>query len=305
MAKLMSKKTKEIVQTVTVLVLVILFIIFYIIAPLVNVPDLMARPEKEEFEDPEYVLANNPSFFVENGLNPDTLTLVSRDNINLATLYFKVDGGAFDSALGLAVLVHAGDTDRTSLLPYIKAILAEGFNVVAYDQRACGLSGGIWHTAGRYEADDLVDLVADLNIHEGLIHPLIAVGFGVGADAAMKASLDESRIDRTILISPFLTGKRWMADRIEKTDVFEIPFANGIYYWWFKKISNFPYDRTSADDLVPLRTPTLLVLNNDALESEAAERLIEITPKEILTVKPYPASEQDLENLIVSALKEK
>jgi len=304
MAKLMSKKTREIVQTVSVLVVVILFIVFYIVFPLITVPDLMARAEKEQFDDPEFTLANDPAHFIEMGLNPDTFTVITRDNVNLASLFFRPDSAEFDSALGTAILVHAGDSDRTALGPYIPPLLEAGFDVVIYDQRACGLSGGVWHTAGRYESDDLVDMIAELNIHDQLINPIVTVGFGVGADAVRRAAIDEQRIDYTVLVSPFLTGIRWMDDRIDHKDALWIPFANTVYYWWFKKISGFPYDKTTVDDLRPLSVRTALILPNDILESEAAAKLIEISPSDILNVVPYPPDDSAMIKTVVGLVRD-
>jgi len=142
MAKLMSKKTREIVQTTTVLVLVVLIIVFYAIYPLIMVPDMVSRPDKDDYNDPEYSRQNDPTIFIESGLNPDTLTFLTNDNIKLAALYFKPDSSKHDSLLGTVILLHPDDTDRTAMISYIAPILDSGMSVIAYDQRAYGLSGG-------------------------------------------------------------------------------------------------------------------------------------------------------------------
>lgn len=297
MAKLMSKKTREIVQTVAVIVAVVLFIIFYMIVPLIAVPKLAARPDREDFEDPEYSPANDPTAFTDIGLAPDTFKVVSRDNIDLAALYFNPD--SIDSPRGTVILAPPSDTDRTAVIPYIAPLTARGLAVITYDQRATGFSGGIWHTGGNYEGEDLVDLIADLNIHERLNAPVVAVGFGMGGDAAIKAAANEKRIDAIVLVDPLLTGYRWFETRIEKVSAMRIPLSNRTYYWWFRKISGFPYDRVKVDDLTALSTRTLLLMPPDDLENEAPGRLIELTPAELLTVVPLPSDQSALAGKII------
>jgi len=304
MAKLMSKKTREIVQTVTVLVVVLLFIAFYIVVPLITVPNLAARPDKDKFDDPEYVLENDPAFFADMGLNPDTFRVVTRDNVNLAALFFRPDSANFDTAAGTVILIPPGDTDRTYVAPYVPPLLDAGYDVIAYDQRASGYSGGVWHTAGRYEGDDLVDLIAELNIHEQLIKPVATVGFKVGADAVIRAMSEEQRIDFAIMIAPFLTGAEWLDNRINEEGVIRIPFANTVYYWWFKKISGFPYDKLTVDDIRPLNIRSALLMPNDQLENEATAKLIEITPGNLLQIVEYPSSDSLLITKVVSLIKD-
>ncbi len=304
MAKLMSKKTREIVQTVSVLVAVVLFIIFYIIVPLITVPDLAARPDKDQFEDPAFAPQNDPAYFVDLGLNPDTFTVVTRDNVNLAALFFRPDSARFDTAAGTVILIPAADTDRTAVEPYITPLLNAGYDIIAYDQRASGFSGGVWHTGGRYEGDDLADLMAELNIHDQLIKPVTTVGFRTGADAIIRAMTEEQRIDFAVLVAPYLTGANWMNHQIERAGAIRIPFANTVYYWWFRKISGFPYDRRTTDDFRPLDVRSALIMPNDRLEGEAAARLIEITPSNFLQIVEYPATDSQMVGIVVDLIKD-
>lgn len=301
MAKLMSKKTKEIVQTTTVLVLAALFIIFYIIYPLITVRKLVSRPDGEDFEDPEFILRNNPSFFTEMGLNPDTFAVVSDDNTRLAALYFQPDTALFDTAIGTVILIHSSDTDRTSLSSYVSPFLDSGLAVVLYDQRACGLSGARYHSPGTYEAEDLNQIIVHLKFHELLFRPLITVGFELGADAAIYASEEEKRIDQIVAVDPSLTYSRWIANLKEARGSLWIPLYKMVYFWWYKKISGFPYDRTGVDDIREVASRTLLIMSRNDLESEEAIRFGEVSGERVASLEK-PAREQKFRETILRAV---
>jgi pimeloyl-ACP methyl ester carboxylesterase len=299
MAKLMSKKTKETVQTIAVLVVGALLIIFYILIPLLTVSDMTARENRDEIEDGSYEPVNDPAYFVENGFTPDTFSVVSQDNIRLAALYFSPDSARFEQAGATVILIHPDDTDRTAMLPYLNPILDSGWAAVAYDQRASGLSGGIYHFAGDYEADDLVDIIAYLNIHDRLRRPLLLVGYQLGGDAAINASREEQRIDAIAAVNPYLTSARWLEAREKKEGAVAIPFHNRVYFWWFRKISGFPYSRTDADDLLPVEIDLLILADKGNIASDAYQTLKEISPAGTVDIEPIPDSQaQVLERIM-------
>ncbi|MCP4704364.1 MAG: alpha/beta hydrolase [candidate division Zixibacteria bacterium] len=295
----MSKTTKEIVQTTTIIELVVLIVAFYAVYPLIVVPDMVSRSDKNDFDDPEYSRLNDPAIFNDAGLSPDTLTFNTNDNIKLASLFFKPDSLLFDSIKGTVILLHPDDTDRTAIISYISPLLDSGLAVLAYDQRACGLSGGKHHFAGDYEADDLVDLIADLNIHEMLIPPVIAVGFDLGADAVIGAARDENRISATIAVDPYLSSSRWIARQIEKTEKLKIPLHNMIYYWWFQKHTGYPFDRTFADDLSPITANSSIYISDSNMEIDETLKLKEISDPNIVSISSKPLDLNDLQDSIL------
>ncbi len=299
MAKLMSKKTKEIVKTTTVLVLVVLIITFYAIYPLIMVPDIISRSDKNNTDNAENSQQNDPTIFIEAGLNPDTLTILTNDNIKLACLYFKPDSLDITPSKGTVILLHSDDTDRTAIIPYISPLLDSGLIVIAYDQRACGLSSGSYHFAGDYEADDLVDLIAYLNIHEMLTSPIIAVGFNLGADAVIGASREESRISAVIASDPYLSSSRWIAKRKEIFELLSIPLNNMTYYWWFQKLTGYPFDRTFAADLQPIETKTTIFVPDNEIETEEVIKLKEISQPEFLTISSMSVDNNELQDAVL------
>jgi len=299
MARLMSKKTREIIQTSSVLLLIVLFVAFYIIYPLITVRKMTSRPEADKFKDPEFALKNNDSLFIENGFVPDTFDVATVDNIRLAAAYFRPDSAHFDSLRATAIIIHDIHNDRNSMLPYIQPLLDSGIGVVLYDQRACGLSGGKYHTPGIFEAEDLNQVIVNLKYHDRIIRPLIAVGFGVGADAAMLASEEEMRLDHIIAIDPNLTPNRWITKAKDDWGAFTIPLYKMVYYWWYKKLTGFPYDRYGVDGIQPLNAKTLIIMSEQNSAEDEMERLKEISGDYLTTAAP-PDNANSLNDLIIS-----
>ncbi len=303
----MSKKTKETVQTIVVLALIILFVGFYIIYPLITVRKMTSRPDAGNFGDPEYVLENNPAAFVEEGLRPDTFAVSTDDNIRLAAAYFYPDSTLFASPLATVILIHGTGQDRTAMIPFIRPLIDSGMAVALYDQRAGGVSGGRYHTPGRYEAEDLNQLITNLKFNDRIFRPLIAVGFGGGADAAMLASEEEMRLDRIIAVEPNLTPNRWITNLKNRRGSLPIPFYRMVYYWWYKKIFGYPYDRFGTDGIQALTAKTSLIMDEGSLALDEVARLKEISG-ELLTTFPKPDNDLTLREMILgeiySAVKE-
>jgi pimeloyl-ACP methyl ester carboxylesterase len=249
------------------------------------VPKLTARADKDEFDDPEFTFANDASYFIDSGLIPDTFAISTDDNIRLSGLFFKPDTNLFDTVLGTVILLHGGDTDRTALIPYINPLLDSGLAIVIYDQRACGFSGGKYYASGDYEADDLVQIIIDLNFRQLLFPPLITVGFDLGADAVINASQKEKRINGVIAIEPYFTSSRWISMLTRQKEALAIPLYKMVYFWWYQKLTGFPFDRTGVDDIQPVETNTVLIMSEENLDSEEAVRLQELSVDIIKTVK--------------------
>jgi len=115
---------------------------------------------------------------------------------------------------------------------------------------------------------------------------------------------EEQRIDFAVLVAPYLTGANWLDHQIERDGAIWIPFANTVYYWWFRKISGFPYDRRTIDDFRPLDVRSALIMPNDRLEGKAAAKLIEITPSNVLQIIEYPATDSQMVKTVVDLVND-
>lgn len=301
MAKLISKKSRETILTVAVMVLIVLVAFFYIIYPLITVPKMTARPERSQFEEPEFRLANNIEPFVAFGLIPDSFVVSSNDNLYLAAVRF-VPTDSRQAPKGTVILLHPDDTDRTFFMPFIQPLLDSGWSVVLYDQRAAGVSGGIYRFAGSYEADDLIEVVAYLNIHSQMPPPVVVAGFDLGADAALGAAAKDKRISEVIAVTPHLSSSRWLETARRRQGALWIPLHPMVYFWWYQKLSGFPFDRTGSDEVAPPAAPTILYADPELLNSEELKSLREKASPESLQVAELPSDPEQLRRQVLDAV---
>lgn len=302
MAKLMSKKTKETVKTTAVLVVIGLFIIFYVIYPLNVIDDLTARVEPDKYTEDVFVFANEPGVFGGFIPAPDTFTISTNDNLALAGLHFGPNPAQFDSTAGTVILVNPGDTNRTYFRDYISPLCDSGRAVIIYDQRASGQSGGVYHAGGVFEGEDLGEVIAAADFHGWLKRPLVVAGFDIGADAAINAAREDTRIDKVIAVNPYLTTTNWIQTRREKAGKLGVPLANMFYFWWYKKSSGFPYDRTGVDDILALDRLCLIIADLDRIDTAELKKLKELDTGGKISVAQSPADESDLTGAIIKAI---
>jgi alpha-beta hydrolase superfamily lysophospholipase len=98
---------------------------------------------------------------------------------------------------GTVVYLHGVADNRGSSLGAAR-LTERGFDVVAYDSRAHGNSGGGACTYGFYEKRDL-SRVLDL-IDRG---PIVVIGSSLGAAVALQAAADDHRIKAVVAAEPF------------------------------------------------------------------------------------------------------
>lgn len=302
MAKLMSKKTKEIVQTTTVLVLVAAFVFFYIIYPLNVIDDFTARENPDLYNEYDFEYTHEITFYTDLGFAPDSFTVTSNDNLLLAALYFEPDTLVFDSILGTVILIHPEHSDRTYFKDYVTPLLDSGLAVVLYDQRASGQSGGVYYSGGVFEAEDLIEVISTINIRDHLIRPLTVVGIEIGADAAIYASQDEDRIDRIIAVSPYITTTNWLETSRKKDNSWELPLANMTYFWWYKKASSFPYDRTGVDDIKPVTISMTLIIPESEADSPEISGFKKTDSEGLVSSETMPSTPDDVKNRILNLI---
>jgi pimeloyl-ACP methyl ester carboxylesterase len=93
------------------------------------------------------------------------------------------------------ILVHGSKGSRTDMLPYARFLYAAGYNVLLYDSRGCGASGGWGITDGMREPDDVIGAVSYLAARSDLTDKRYgALGISLGAGTAILAAAREPRL---------------------------------------------------------------------------------------------------------------
>jgi uncharacterized protein len=131
------------------------------------------------------------------GLAFEPLELDGADGLRLASWWIPAD-----AARGAVVLVHGFRSTRDELLDHAPYLHTAGYDVLLYDARASGQSGGMMSTLGWRETSDLravIDQVAARTAGR----PLFVMGHSLGAVTAILEGADDDRVAAFILEAPF------------------------------------------------------------------------------------------------------
>ncbi len=125
-----------------------------------------------------------------------------------------------------------------------KLLNAAGYNVVLFDPRGQGLSGGAGIGFGTIEVRDLLTVVNYLHVLGGPPQGEIAVwGVGTGADTALLAAARDPRISAVIADSPYLSAGSYLRRRIPVwTGLPAFPFSESIL-WAMQEETGIHYGR--------------------------------------------------------------
>jgi pimeloyl-ACP methyl ester carboxylesterase len=96
------------------------------------------------------------------------------------------------------VYLHGVADNRGSAAGVVEQFTPRGFDVIAYDSRAHGSSGGDQCTYGFYEREDLRKVIDGLGSE-----PVILVGHSLGAAVALQAAAGDPRIVGVVAASTF------------------------------------------------------------------------------------------------------
>lgn len=102
------------------------------------------------------------------------------------------------------ILIHGYSDAKVGAIAWAPMFHRLGFNILAYDQRAHGRSGGIHSTGGFYEREDLDQLLDDLLARfPAHTRKIILFGISLGATAAAAVAARQRDIAAAILESPY------------------------------------------------------------------------------------------------------
>jgi pimeloyl-ACP methyl ester carboxylesterase len=268
----LSRQTRETIKTIAVLLLIAFLLFLYMIYPLSRVKAMWGRRDIDSYNlDLKHLPANDPSASVAAGMTADTFRVESDGKTSLAVLILAPLDRR--TPRGTIALVHGERADRNAVIPLAKELTDSGFAVVAYDQRASGLSSGKYHGDGQIEAADVEAIVGHLGVRNQLVAPVIVVGWKLGADAAIFSSGDETRISGVVAIEPYLTSQRQIdAYRVE-FGAWWFPLYRTIIWFWFNIRSGYGASYFDTDEIKPTRCKTVILTAESDQNSEAVQRI--------------------------------
>ena len=127
----------------------------------------------------------------------ESLDLAGADGIRLASWWIPAD-----RPRATAVLVHGFRATRNELLDHAPYLHTAGLDVVLYDARACGQSGGTLSTMGWREQADLRAVIDQVWSRTGGL-PVVVLGHSLGAATAILEGADDARVIALVLEAPF------------------------------------------------------------------------------------------------------
>jgi fermentation-respiration switch protein FrsA (DUF1100 family) len=111
------------------------------------------------------------------------------DAIRISGWFFRADQATPETPRPAIVLCHGIWTGRRECLPLALRFQAAGYNVLAFDFRAHGLSDGRFTSVGHHETNDVLGAVGYLTRRPEVDRTRIGVvGFSMGAAAAIQAA---------------------------------------------------------------------------------------------------------------------
>jgi pimeloyl-ACP methyl ester carboxylesterase len=263
----------------------------------------MARTDIDDY-DIDSLPLNVPGGFADAGLICDTFTVETDGLTTLAGLYINQPDSVVEIK-GTVILIHNEADDRTAMLPLSMILIDSGYNVIIYDQRAAGFSTGKYHGEGRYEADDLIEMIAFFNLRDRLTHPVSVVGYGLGAEAAILAGIDEARIDRVAAFYPYLSTGGLIEAKVKQREMLWFPFRTTILWWWYNIRSSYAAPYREVEQIKGTNKPTLLVLDPDQVSGTAASLFKERSDSNRLEIVESNGPDQNLTEKLFSFLSEK
>jgi len=227
----MKKSTKEAIRTSVVLVLIAAAACAFWIYPLHEAGKIIVRPDSGEKLPADDWLKGADSF-----------AITTEDNIVLVGKLTKCE-----SPQGTVILLHGLWGDQTSQTEKVDAFKAVGLNVVTYDQRGYGRSGGKYRSGGYFETEDLQDVISQLDLTGRLVRPLIVFGEDQGGAAVLRLWGREKRIDFVTAENPIVDGRDWQKRVIAKKQLFAPDFTLPLIWWWMKQKSGYEISLEESD----------------------------------------------------------
>lgn len=189
------------------------------------------------------------------------------DGVKLSGWWFP---GSSDAAV---VMVHGWGETRDKWNADAKYLVSRGLNVLAFDLRAHGLSGGAHSTMGDLEDHDVAAAIDFARAREGVAR-IGAVGFSIGGMALAEEASERGDLDVVVLVGTdpsMREGLRYDWGLFAFLPA-ELAMINGGV--------NVDHCNTANAVLSLRRKPLLVVIGENEFDSRMHPRLLEATKPE-------------------------
>ena len=213
-----------------IIMFVFMQIAFSIVIPIKKSLDKTREIEKDK--DPDLITFHDE-------LMAKTTTFKSRYNYDIAMYYFLQK----EKTNKFVVIAHGHTYTHYGSIKYAKMMFEEGFNVVTYDQRFHGASGGNNTTLGYFEKYDLYDIITEIYNEFGTDIFLGTYGESMGAVTILLEQELDDRVKFCISDCGYNDFKKFLLERLSRSHFpkFSFYFIN----FFVKIIAGFSLDQVS------------------------------------------------------------
>lgn len=217
---------------------------------------------------------------------------------------------ANDESNRYIVMAHGHTYTHHGCLKYARMMLEKGFNVVLYDERYHGLTGGRFTTLGHYEKDDLYDVISDTFNRFGSDINVGTYGESMGAATALLEAAIDPRVQYVISDCAFADLYRLVKEIMKHR--FHIPIFPFIYFMrpFFRLFTGVSIKGISPiKALNTIKVPILFVHgidddyincqhSKDMYEKYQGEKMLMLAKNQALHAASYHADQERYEQVI-------
>lgn len=159
-----------------------------------------------------------PEDWAKLNLKPEFINFSATDGVRLAGAFIK------GSSPATIILLHGYGHSKTQLLPQALFLNRSGFNILLFDFRASGESGGDYITFGKEEIRDLEGAVNYLHTRKDINHDQLGIlGFSMGGSVAVLKGGDLKGL-KAIVVNSSYSGFRSLIEQNFKEFAGHMPF---------------------------------------------------------------------------------
>ena len=226
-------------------VIIGIFIVLIILFVFLQIAFSIVMPHRKNLiKTKEIEIRKDPSLFeFYDEKMAKTVTIKSRFNYDLTLYYFLQK----EKSNKFVVIAHGHTYTHHGSIKYARMMFEEGFNVVIFDQRYHGNSGGNNTTLGYYEKFDLYDIISEVHKEFGNDILLGTYGESMGAATILLEQEIDERVSFCISDCSYSDFKKFL---YEKLSLYHLPkFSYYFINFFVKIIASF-----SIDDLTPIKS---------------------------------------------------
>ena len=206
------------------------------------------------------------------------------DGIDLAAWFF-----AADSAVGNVIVLHGFGGAKEQQLGAAEMLLKRHYNVVLFDARGHGASGGRYCTHGVRERHDLVQIIDSAQAAFGAALPLGLMGHSFGGSVVLQTMAIDKRVRCAVVESTYSSLRAAVNDYAGSIPILSAPSVKRASYRLAGQKAGF--DPDSASNIWAARRITQPVFlshgtEDERLDFDNGERIRDALSPELVTWRP-------------------